>query len=191
MERTDQYHLPSKRPVLVFPIARPGTRHHDARRYLGLPDPVYRRYRVPNAGIMYSKDRGKTWHLHNLARTNTTEAQVAEVEPGVLMLNMRDNRGGSRAVATTKDLGKTWTEHPSSRSALQESVCMAKLDQGKCQRQHHRPRTFYSSPTRTRRKGVIISRSRRVWTVDLLGPRSINLIRRGRGVGIFLSFDDR
>lgn len=83
--------------------------------------------RVPNAGIMYSKDRGKTWHLHNLARTNTTEAQVAEVEPGVLMLNMRDNRGGSRAVATTKDLGKTWTEHPSSRSALQESVCMASL----------------------------------------------------------------
>lgn len=83
--------------------------------------------RVPNAGIMYSKDRGETWHLHNLARTNTTEAQVAEVEPGVLMLNMRDNRGGSRAVAITKDLGKTWTEHPSSRHALQESVCMASL----------------------------------------------------------------
>lgn len=83
--------------------------------------------RIPNAGVMYSKDRGKTWHLHNLARTNTTEAQVAEVEPGVLMLNMRDNRGGSRAVATTKDLGKRWTEHPSSRSALQEPVCMASL----------------------------------------------------------------
>ena len=83
--------------------------------------------RIPNAGVMYSKDRGKTWHIHNLARTNTTEAQVAEVEPGVLMLNMRDNRGGSRAVATTKDLGKTWTEHPSSRSALQEPVCMASL----------------------------------------------------------------
>ena len=33
--------------------------------------------RIPNAGIMYSKDRGTTWHLHNLARTNTTEAQVA------------------------------------------------------------------------------------------------------------------
>lgn len=83
--------------------------------------------RIPNAGVMYSKDRGKTWHIHNLARTNTTEAQVAEVEPGVLMLNMRDNRGGSRAVATTKDLGKTWTEHPSSRNALPEPVCMASL----------------------------------------------------------------
>ena len=83
--------------------------------------------RIPNAGIMYSKDRGKTWHLHNLARTNTTEAQVAEIEPGTLMLNMRDNRGGSRAVAITKDLGKTWTERPSSRKALQEPVCMASL----------------------------------------------------------------
>ncbi|MBP3517568.1 MAG: exo-alpha-sialidase [Parabacteroides sp.] len=83
--------------------------------------------RVPNAGIMYSKDRGTTWHRHNLARTNTTEAQVAEVEPGVLMLNMRDNRGGSRAVATTRDLGKTWQEHPSSRSALPEPICMASL----------------------------------------------------------------
>lgn len=83
--------------------------------------------RVPNAGIMYSKDQGKTWNMHNLARTNTTEAQVVEIEPGVLMLNMRDNRGGSRAVAITKDLGKTWTEHPSSRKALQEPVCMASL----------------------------------------------------------------
>ncbi len=83
--------------------------------------------RVPNAGIMYSKDRGETWKIHNHARTNTTEAQVAEVEPGVLMLNMRDNRGGSRAVSITKDLGKTWTEHPSNRSVLQEPICMASL----------------------------------------------------------------
>ena len=83
--------------------------------------------RVPNAGVMYSKDHGNSWKIHNYARTNTTEAQVAEVEPGVLMLNMRDNRGGSRAVATTKDLGKTWEKHPSSRSALQEPVCMASL----------------------------------------------------------------
>lgn len=83
--------------------------------------------RVPNAGIMYSKNGGETWKIHNYARTNTTEAQVAEVEPGVLMLNMRDNRGGSRAVSITKDFGKTWSEHPSSRKTLQEPVCMASL----------------------------------------------------------------
>lgn len=83
--------------------------------------------RIPNAGVMYSKDSGQTWRIHHPARTNTTEAQVAEVEPGVLMLNMRDNRGGSRAVSITRDLGKTWEEHPSSRSVLQEPICMASL----------------------------------------------------------------
>ena len=83
--------------------------------------------RIPNAGIIYSKDHGKTWHISSLARTNTTESQVAEIEPGVLMLNMRDNRGGSRAVSTTTDMGKTWKEHVSSRTSLQDPVCMASL----------------------------------------------------------------
>lgn len=83
--------------------------------------------RIPNAGIIYSKDHGKTWHISSLARTNTTESQVAEIEPGVLMLNMRDNRGGSRAVSTTTNMGKTWKEHVSSRTSLQEPVCMASL----------------------------------------------------------------
>lgn len=83
--------------------------------------------RVPNAGIIYSKDHGKSWKISSFARTNTTESQVIEVEPGVLMLNMRDNRGGSRAVAITKDMGVTWTEHPSSRRSLIEPVCMASI----------------------------------------------------------------
>lgn len=83
--------------------------------------------RIPCACIIYSKDHGETWEISQPARTNTTEAQVAEVEPGVLMLNMRDNRGGYRAVATTDDLGQTWLVHPSSRKALQEPVCMASL----------------------------------------------------------------
>lgn len=95
--------------TLVFPI-----------QYIG-------KDRIPNAGIMYSKDRGETWTIHNHARTNTTEAQVAEVVPGTLMLNMRDNCGGSRAVYTTSDLGMTWKEHESSRTALPEPVCMASL----------------------------------------------------------------
>lgn len=83
--------------------------------------------RMPSACLIYSKDHGTSWHISQPARSNTTEAQVAEIEPGVLMLNMRDNRGGSRAVATTRDLGQTWQEHPSSRKALTEPVCMASL----------------------------------------------------------------
>lgn len=80
---------------------------------------------IPCATIIYSKDKGKTWQAGAPARTNTTEAQVAELSPGVLMLNMRDNRGGSRAVMVTQDMGKTWKEHSTSRSALIEPVCMA------------------------------------------------------------------
>ena len=83
--------------------------------------------RMPHACMIYSDDHGRTWHLHEGARPNTTEAQVAELPSGELMLNMRDNRGGSRAVAVTRDMGRTWTEHPSSRSALREPVCMASL----------------------------------------------------------------
>lgn len=83
--------------------------------------------RIPCAAILYSSDHGATWHISQPARDNTTEAQVAELDDGTLMLNMRDNRGGSRAVAITHDMGATWQEHESSRSALREPVCMASL----------------------------------------------------------------
>lgn len=116
-----------KLPEWYFLLQGPGRGITMTDGTLVFPIQFIDKTRVPNAGIMYSKDRGETWHIHNLARTNTTEAQVAEVEKGVLMLNMRDNRGGSRAVSTTKDLGQTWQEHPSNRSALQEPVCMASL----------------------------------------------------------------
>ncbi len=116
-----------KDPSWYFLLQGPGRGITMSDGTLVFPTQFIDSTRIPNAGIMYSKDRGKTWKMHNLARTNTTEAQVVEVEPGLLMLNMRDNRGGSRAVATTKDLGKTWEEHPSSRKALQESVCMASI----------------------------------------------------------------
>lgn len=116
-----------KHPEWYFLLQGPGMGITMQDGTLVFPIQFIDKTRVPNAGVMYSKDRGETWKIHSLARTNTTESQVAEIEEGVLMLNMRDNRGGSRAVSITKDLGKTWTEHPSSRKALQEPVCMASL----------------------------------------------------------------
>lgn len=94
--------------TLVFPV-----------QYVG-PD------MVPSAGIMYSRDHGRTWLCHGPARANTTESQVAEVSPGVLMLNMRNNLRTGRVVCTTSDFGRTWTEH-SSTGKLREPVCMAGL----------------------------------------------------------------
>lgn len=82
---------------------------------------------LPHAGIMYSKDRGESWKITSPARSNTTESQVAELSDGSLMLNIRDNRGGSRAILTTSDLGESWSNHPTSRSSLIEPVCQASL----------------------------------------------------------------
>lgn len=82
---------------------------------------------MPYSTLIYSKDNGKTWQAGTGAKSNTTEAQVVELNDGSIMLNMRDNRGGSRSVAITKDIGKTWVEHPSSRSALEEPICMASI----------------------------------------------------------------
>lgn len=82
---------------------------------------------MPWSSIVYSSDGGETWTIGEPVRSNTTEAQVAETEEGTLMINMRDNRGGARAVYTTSDMGRTWQEHASSRQALQEPVSMASL----------------------------------------------------------------
>ena len=91
--------------------------------------------RVPHSTIIYSKNGGKDWSVGTGAKSETTEAQVVELPDGSLMLNMRDDRNradrkdslNGRSVAITKDLGKTWTEHPTSRKALIEPNCMASI----------------------------------------------------------------
>jgi sialidase-1 len=81
----------------------------------------------PFSTIIYSTDRGETWHIGAGVRPDTTEAQVVELADGTLMLTCRDNRGGTRSIFTTSDLGTSWDEHPTSRSAIPDPVCMASL----------------------------------------------------------------
>jgi len=84
--------------------------------------------KIPHSTIIYSDDKGKSWKGRILGpKSNTTESQVVETTPGTLMLNMRDNRGGYRSVATTSNMGGQWIEHQTSFSALQDPVCMASL----------------------------------------------------------------
>jgi sialidase-1 len=82
---------------------------------------------IPHSSIIYSEDHGKTWKSGTGAKYNTTESAVVETTPGTLMLNMRDNRGKYRSVATTTNLGKTWTEHQTSYQDLPDPVSMASL----------------------------------------------------------------
>lgn len=82
--------------------------------------------RIPSAGIIFSKDHGRSWSFRTPAKSNTTEAQVAEISDGKLLLSMRDNRKTGRAFAVTDDLGTSWTEHSKS-GYLNDPVCMAGL----------------------------------------------------------------
>ncbi|SFG39586.1 sialidase family protein [Pontibacter chinhatensis] len=92
---------------------------------LVFPSQYWDENKMPHSSVIYSQDNGKTWKSGIGAKSNTTESQVVETTPGTLMLNMRDNRGRFRSVATTTDLGQTWVEHHTSYSALPDPVCMA------------------------------------------------------------------
>lgn len=90
-------------------------------------DPPNKR-RLPHSTIIYSKDHGETWQVGTGAFDDTTESQVVEIEPGVLMLNCRYNRQAVRVVMTTRDMGKTWQKHATSeRSLIEPGSCMASL----------------------------------------------------------------
>lgn len=82
----------------------------------------------PFSNFIYSKDRGKTWTTSEPASTNTTESAVVELSDGSLMLNSRNNRRTGRFICVTKDMGKTWKEHETSRGVVVEPVCMASLN---------------------------------------------------------------
>ena len=84
--------------------------------------------RQPHSTIIYSKDHGETWQIGTGAFSDTTESQVIEVEPGVLMLNCRFDLDNTRVVMTTADMGKSWQKHATSQRSLIEPVsCMASL----------------------------------------------------------------
>ncbi|MFM7182705.1 MAG: exo-alpha-sialidase [Verrucomicrobiales bacterium] len=99
---------------------------------------------IPWSTLIYSKDEGRTWQTGTGVKSDTTEAQVVELADGSIMINCRDNRGGARTIAVTKDLGKTWELHPTDRKALREPVCMASLLRWKHAR--HGDLLFFSNP---------------------------------------------
>lgn len=102
----------------------------------------------PWSTLIASKDGGETWFAGTGVKSDTTEAQLVELADGSLMINCRDNRGGSRTVAVTKDLGKTWQLHPTDRKALRESTCMASLIAWK--HPQHGELLWFSNPDTTR-----------------------------------------
>ncbi len=119
-----------KNPDWCFLLQGPGrgiTMHDGTLVFAAQYQDSLEKGRVPHSTVLYSKDHGATWKIGTGAKSETTEAAVVELEDGALMLNMRDNRGGSRSVYTSSDLGSSWEEHATSRKELIDPVCMASL----------------------------------------------------------------
>lgn len=78
--------------------------------------------------FIYSKDHGMSWHRGAAVPTNgnVSEPQIAEVSPGVLMINARTS-APYRFVTTTADLGEHWQIHTYSEKNLIEPGCMGSL----------------------------------------------------------------
>ena len=102
----------------------------------------------PFSTIIYSHDRGESWQIGTGVKIDTTEAQIVQIADGSIMINCRDNRGGSRSIYTSNDLGATWREHPTSRRDLPEPVCNADLL--RVVHPEHGPLLFFSNPNTTR-----------------------------------------
>lgn len=102
--------------------------------------------------IFYSTDHGKTWQTSIASVQGGSEAQVAELSDGRLMLNMRSNQK-ARLVFTTIDMGQTWQEHTTSAKALPEPGCMGSLIGADvlvgAKKQHV---LFFSNPNHTDRR---------------------------------------
>lgn len=118
--------------------------------------------RIPYSTIVYSEDHGVSWK-GKLAgpKSNTTESQVVETSDGTLLLNMRDNRGKYRSIATTNDMGQTWQEHKTSYNTLQDPICMGSLIKAKVKvKGKLRDVLFFSNPNSSSdRKNISIKAS--------------------------------
>ena len=80
----------------------------------------------PFSTVLWSKDHGESWRIGSGVKVDTTEAQVVELDDGVLMINCRDNRGGALRLCDARprrDVGGA----PDHTQRLVEPVCMASL----------------------------------------------------------------
>lgn len=79
------------------------------------------------ATIMTSHDHGRSWSVGTPGYSGGNECQAAQLGDGSLMLNIRNDHERFRAVVVTRDLGRTWQPHATSRNTLIEPNCNGSL----------------------------------------------------------------
>ena len=87
--------------------------------------------------LITSRDGGRTWNAGTPViedhSVHSNECMAVQLSDGSIMLNMRSNKNrgnherNGRMVYVTRDLGQTWTEHPTSGHVLTEPTCQGSL----------------------------------------------------------------
>ncbi|MBQ16703.1 MAG: sialidase [Planctomycetaceae bacterium] len=80
------------------------------------------------SNLLVSRDHGKTWAVSAKASLGNTECQAVQLGDGSIMLNSRtESPTKFRTVSVTRDLGRSWTQHPTNRKTLIEPNCNGSL----------------------------------------------------------------
>jgi sialidase-1 len=118
--------------------------------------------------VSYSDDHGATWKIGGDASQGTTnECQVAELEDGSLVINMRGVRGNNRKVARSRDGGETWSEAVED-PVLIEPRCQGSLESFTDGLRHDKSRLLFANPASLERQNMTVRLSYdggRTWPV--------------------------
>ena len=123
--------------------------------------------------VIYSDDRGKTWQLGGSTPQHfVNESEVAELEDGSLLLNMRNYAKGEkhRKISRSSDGGLTWSDLQSD-STLIEPICQASLQRYQFSDEGENILLFSNPASKTRRDSMTLRASYdegKTWAKKLL-----------------------
>ncbi len=111
--------------------------------------------------VIYSDDHGETWRLGGSTPQHfVNESEVAELEDGGLLLNMRNYAQGERhrKVSRSYDGGMTWSDLQSD-STLVEPICQASLQRYQFADEGQSILLFSNPASRQRRENMTVRAS--------------------------------
>lgn len=155
-----------KKPEWTWYATGPGIGIQTKSGRLVIPcDSKSEKGKVRESHVIFSDDRGATWKLGGVVGPGCNESQVAELDDGTLLLNMRSFQGNNRRlIATSKDGGATFTK-PVADPALIEPVCQASLIRVPGEKNT----LLFSNPASTKREKMTVRLSRdggKTWPVS-------------------------
>jgi sialidase-1 len=111
---------------------------------------------VTRSHVIFSDDHGQTWQLGGSEEEKTNESTVVELADGTLMHNMRSyHNKNRRAVATSKDCGRTWSPVKLD-DALIEPVCQGSILRCTWPEGGEKSRILFSNPASLKRERVTV-----------------------------------